>query len=908
MDNSLQTALKNLVENKAASEEIELLHNAFVSGQIFIDGNVHNSVVIVGSGNTVQLSSEAIERLAAVSYLSALHELPQPPADFVGRSKELKKVLANIEKKGGVAISGLIGMAGIGKTALGLVVTHSLVNKYSDAQFFIDLRGTSNNPLKPIDVMRQVVQSFYPTADLRNATEEELSGAYQSSLAEKKTIIFLDNAHDASQIMPLRPPSNSLMLVTSRLHFTIPGLHSVELDVLNKSESARLLKEICPRLTRNDFQRIAELCGNLPIALRLAGSYLYIHADWSAEEYINELTDKTKRLQALHMEGAGASVEASFEQSYQQLSEDEKQYWSMLSIFPVSFKRDALAAIWSLDEDVARKLAGKLHQYSLLQYDSATNRYRLHDLLAEFASTKLTEGDKTIALLNYLRHYQRVWNTAEDLYTKGGNELSHGLSLFDTEYIHLETAYEWAIKNKNTNQDVPSVLKEIPDFVYLARTRLHFNQQLKWFDAALEAAQMLGDRKNQNKLLGNLGVAYDSLGEWRKGIEYYEQALVIAHEIGDQQREGIWLGNIGTVYNSLGELRKGIEYLEKALKIAREISDQRREGFWLSNIGAAYGLLGDQHKGIEYYEMAREIARKIGDRQQYGSSLGNIGQAYVFLGEYNKGIQYFLDALKIAREIGDRQREGKWLESIGVANGLLGEQHKGIEYFEQALEITREIGDREIEGSSLGNIGTAYSNLGEVHKAVEYFEQALGIAREIGDKRREGVWLGSIGANYVDRSEWSKGIEYFEQALGIAREIGSRQHEGVWLGNIAEVYDKLGNQHKALEYYKQAQVIAREIGDRQHECEWLNQVGELNIKLNDTIQAKENLDRSLMISRELSFRELEANILFNFAKLSQLENNKESSLQHAQEARTIFESIKSPKLSEVNQFIESLNQ
>ena len=74
--------------------------------------------------------------------------------------------------------------------------------------------------------------------------------------------------------------------------------------------------------------------------------------------------------------------------------------------------------------------------------------------------------------------------------------------------------------------------------------------------------------------LGNLGLAYDSLGEYRKAIEYHEQSLEISREIGDRSGEGTSLGNLGLAYDSLGEYRKAIEYHEQYLEISREIGDR----------------------------------------------------------------------------------------------------------------------------------------------------------------------------------------------------------------------------------------------------------------------------------------------------------------------------------------------
>ena len=70
MDNN--KALQNLLNGTASEEEIQLLKQALVSGEISIGGNVNQSVIIIGNGNTVKLTPEALDRLNARSLLGDL--------------------------------------------------------------------------------------------------------------------------------------------------------------------------------------------------------------------------------------------------------------------------------------------------------------------------------------------------------------------------------------------------------------------------------------------------------------------------------------------------------------------------------------------------------------------------------------------------------------------------------------------------------------------------------------------------------------------------------------------------------------------------------------------------------------------------------------------------------------------
>ena len=57
-----------------------------------------------------------------------------------------------------------------------------------------------------------------------------------------------------------------------------------------------------------------------------------------------------------------------------------------------------------------------------------------------------------------------------------------------------------------------------------------------------------------------LGIAYYSLGDFRKAIEYHERYLKISKEVRDRVGEGGAYRNLGIAYTNLGDFRKAIEY------------------------------------------------------------------------------------------------------------------------------------------------------------------------------------------------------------------------------------------------------------------------------------------------------------------------------------------------------------
>jgi predicted ATPase len=236
-------------------------------------------------------------------------------------------------------------MGGIGKTALGLKVAHKIANNYRDAQIFLDLKGTTE-PLSAVDIARHVILSFEPTADLRNLGESNMQGVYQSVLHGKNVLLFLDNARSADQIAPLQPPETCAMLVTSRWTFGVPGLRQRRVDVMGQEEAKAFLLELCPRVG-DQAAELAKACAYLPLALRIAGSFLQVNSEWSIDSYLNQLADRKQRLVTLQESRAEAELTAepdllaTFELSYSQLSAENQKRWRTLGVFPSSFDRNA---------------------------------------------------------------------------------------------------------------------------------------------------------------------------------------------------------------------------------------------------------------------------------------------------------------------------------------------------------------------------------------------------------------------------------------------------------------------------------------------------------------------------------------------------------------------------------------
>jgi tetratricopeptide (TPR) repeat protein len=707
-----------------------------------------------------------------------LHQLPQPPADFTGRDELIALLLADFEHGNGAHITGLTGMGGIGKTALGLVVAHRVAQHYPDAQIFLDLKGTTT-PLSAMDVMRHVILSFEPTMDLRALDETGMANAYRSTLHGRRALLFLDNARSAEQIAPLRPPETCTMLVTSRWTFAVPGLQTRRVDLLSAENAKDFLLELCPRIGGH-AAGLAAACGYLPLALRIAGSFLGVNNDWEVETYLARLNDRKQRLTALQQSREEAELKtepdllATFELSYGQLSEEDQKRWRRLGVFPASFDARAAGAMWGAAEETARKALGVWHRYSLLDYDEPSSRYSLHDLLVDYALSQIEPEEEHHARLQHADHYMKVLSTANYVYWQGGENMLTGLRLFDLEWENIHTGQAWAAAAPGNDRAAADLCMAYSDRgAHILNVRRHPRERIRWAETALTAARALGDRSLENSALSTLGIAHADLGETNKAIQFHEQYLSIAREASNRRGEGMALGNLGAAYYELGEAHKALQFYEQQLAIARETGDRRGEGFALGNLGIGYYDLGEVRKAIQFFEQDLAIARETGDRRGEGTTLGNLGVAYRNLGEAHKALQFHEQQLAIARELGDRRGEGMALSSLANTYADLKETYKAIQFYEQALVIARETGNRRGEATALNGLGTAYFRLGETHKASAFYGQVLVIAHETGNRMSEAHAFWGLAECKKQAGDPGGAREMLQRALAIFKEIES---------------------------------------------------------------------------------------------------------------------------------------
>ncbi len=665
-----------------------------------------------------------------------LHTLPPLRKGFVGRGTDLAKLRA-ANPANGTVLTGLRGMGGIGKTALSLVLAHEWAPRFPEAQLFLDARGTQSAPPSAGDLLAQVIQTFHPTAKLPE-NEAELRGIYADVLHGKRVLILLDNARGTAQAAPLIPPAGCALIVTSRQSVMLDTTSPHHVGRLPDEDAVALLREFHAALGDTDATELVRLCAGLPLALRIAGAHLALDAvdrggTPDVTGYVSALSSgRLKHLDADAEDAGEITISETLRLSEDKLLPVEREAWRRLGIFTASFEAGAGTTISGTDKAMLDRFVRR----SLLEREGE-ERYKLHDLAADYARAQLVGANLTALQLAHARHYVKKSQEAETLHKTKGKAVE-SLALFDRERTEIEAAFASLVARQDA-VSATMLLDLVGAVGHNGALRFHPHQRIVWGEEQLAAARVTGNRQAEGTALANLGLAHSDLGDSRKAIEFHEKARAVSIEIGDRRGEGNALQGLGLAHKNLDAARRAIEFHEQALAIAREIPDRRLEVAALGKLGLAYADLDDPLRAIGFHEQVLAVSREIGDRRGEGRALGGLAAAYLALGDSSQAIEFCEQWLIITREINDERLEAAALRNLGDANADLGSARQAIGFYDQQLVIVRKIGNQRGIGNGLWNSALQFWKLGERAEAVSRATDALNIYEAIEDRNAAKV-------------------------------------------------------------------------------------------------------------------------------------------------------------------------
>ena len=770
---------------------------------------------------------------------SVPRQLPAAAQYFTGRGRELDDLLTWCNEPsatgGPVVISAIDGMAGIGKTALAVHTAHKLAGAYPDGQLFIDLHGYTkgSTPREAGDALEVLLRGLGVNARQVPEDLEERAAFYRQHLADTRTLIVLDNAAHEAQVRPLLPGHpGCLVLVTSRKRLKgLDDARSLSLDLLPPADAVALLRAVAgpERFPADDssLDEVAHLCGQLPLALRIAGALLRHRPAWNLEHLAALLRDQRQRLKTLS--DGERDLATVLNLSYTGLDEPHRLLFRCLGLLPgPDADAAAAAALLECDADAVTGLLEDLVDHNLL-IEYVAGRYRLHDLLRAHARTLAVavdaEPERAAAEDRLLHYYAHTAQTASLAIARTPRPGPDGLApahvpapqapeaaraWLRTEYPNLEAAFAHAHTGPHAlDQHTIALAAGLAEILVSDGP---WSRALEIHQAAAEAAARRQQPAAHATALTDLGWVRRLTGDSAGAAEALGQALEIFRAIGNHNGEANALTYLGQVREMTGDLPGAAEALGRALEIFRTIGQGHGEANALIGLGQVRHLTGDYSGAAEALGRALEIFRTIGQGHGEANALIGLGRVRHLTGDYSGAAEALGRALEISRAIGNHNGEANALTYLGRVRRLTGDYSGAAEALGRALEIFRTIGQRLGEANALTGLGQVRHLTGDYSGAAEALGRALEIFRTIGNRTNEAWALNHYAATLAALGERSRALALYRQSLAMNRELDKPDDEAISLEGIGEQHLATGSSDRGVDLLREALEIYQRLG------------------------------------------------------------------------------------------------
>ncbi|MDH6140234.1 tetratricopeptide (TPR) repeat protein [Kitasatospora sp. GP30] len=671
-------------------------------------GGTHNTVsgqARVGSVVQAQRIGELHQHIQAAPPPEAEPPYQLPPAIrlFVARQTEQERIRGAAESRPGERgprVVTLVGMAGIGKTALSFEVGRALSDRFPDGVLYVDLDDyRRDGAVELADVHAELLTSLGVAPEWLKRSPAGRQKQYWSRTNGKRLLVVIDNAGSDTEVELLIPASAGSMAIVAS-HGALqepPGADSVEVPVqpLAEEDAVRLLRQLVDdeRLAAEPeaVLELARGCGGLPAALHVAGRWAHKYRRRSLSRLVAELTADLR-------ERGIPIVEAVWDAAYDGLGPEAARLYRVLPQFPApAVTAAAAAALLGAGPLAAEEALEELERAGLLEY--RPEGYRMHDLLRGHAERRSRQADpegteRTAARRQLVRWYRRQAARA-DLLAAGRRmtfaELEAALpDVPDVEFAGTNgktAALRWLEAHRLALYGCVRSAYDSGWFVDAAALceplwthfldHPHYADVIEAFGTGIAAADRLEDRRLMVRMRCQLARPLWEQELFGDAAEQLRQAMGTADGLGDDPQDR--------------KLKASAVEFRGLLKLAQHDWAGAAVDFGLSRsehqaIENAYGVLlqtyqlgkaafgaGDHARAAELYEEAHQAARHQERERMIARTGFELGRALRRLGRTDEASALMQAALVAARERGSGTEEVRVLEELARLADDLGD-------------------------------------------------------------------------------------------------------------------------------------------------------------------------------------------------------------------------------------------
>ncbi|UUU24615.1 tetratricopeptide repeat protein [Streptomyces sp. DSM 40750] len=695
-------------------------------------------------------------------------QLPETDHRFADRRAEMGKIrqwvqAARAETETRPTVVVLHGAPGSGRTALAVRATHELRDYFRGA-CVVDLRADSpeETPLSTRDALMHLLNRLGAPRDqllFRERTSQDqqvkrLSELYHQHLTALPVTIVLDDASDPEQVRILVPErSDSLVLVTARTPLALPAdlpawVHQLPVEALDGDGAHELLSTAAQdgsvltagapstrapvgagagaspgtsssvSYDAESVARIRQLCGGLPLALRVAGS---------------SLGPRTPGQLAADLGAYGPvePIERALWLRYTDQSDPSRRLLRRLALAGrASLGAAAAASLLATDETEATRHLTALARAGLIDHVHG-NRYRLHDMVRAFAHARLLDeeepSERTAAqerlIVTYadladsvLRLVDGNMSTRSDRFGQHGFvSLDEALRWLDDETSFITSTLRHA---EGVNQAaVLSLLGALCDYCLL-RGDLYRLGELN------ELAQSVDQGLLTRSVQWRTGIAARQLGELDKARTTLTSVVGLYMETNHDAGAARALCSLGITLHHQGNLTEAAEKLLEALQL-QSVPELAADRAWTMHALAAVerdrAHLAD---ALDLLTRALVIHRQQESLHGEGWAYFQLGQLLLRMGEVPRAESELRTALDLFGRTRDARGQAWSMTQLARARLVAGDPSAAVDGLRQALSHHRDNEDARGEAWTGYYLGQALEETGNLDQAVRELERS----------------------------------------------------------------------------------------------------------------------------------------------------------------------------------------
>ncbi|MBO1332020.1 tetratricopeptide repeat protein [Streptomyces sp. VRA16 Mangrove soil] len=621
---------------------------------------------------------------------------------FLGRSRELKELRADIERAGLDTLSGrkaprarvllIAGRPGTGRTALAEELLRQVAQEYPDGALRARLTAPDGTPVPAERVARDLLNALKLPAPPGEAADD-LTERLREGLSVRRVVLLLDDAANAEQVDELLP-ENPDCLVVAVSEGPLTGIADVRpctIGGLDTKSAVELLTRHTGsvRITCDprSAESLVEVCGAEPAVLEIAGGWLAVRPKES-------VADLAKQLHAL--EGDGPALTRVFPHAYAALAGPAARILRYLSLAPEGYVDPHTAsALAGCSVSAARTTLDDFVTLGLVRgVDSELPQYEvpgcLLPLLRGLTETLDRPGEVQLARARMLERTVRLLTSCRAITEPDGSPARKKLAGLPSalRFADPEAAAEWLRVRQ------PALLAS----ARLAVADGELDTLARRLMAALVRA-LVAHRGPEDAAAELYGI--------------HRLVLDVAERRDLPREKAAALLNLADLDACTGRTQEALARYRAALDAGRAAGDPYATGRAMESVGGAYQELGDWQRAADWY--GRALAQRLtrGERADAARLHGRIAAVHTYAGRYGDALRSWRSAVAGYRKEGDVAAQARALSELARVQEYAGRPEESLHTCQEAVEWARQAKDVRLQAALQLRLADTLERLGD---------------------------------------------------------------------------------------------------------------------------------------------------------------------------------------------------